>query len=289
MLGIIMMAFILRDYRRQRAQHIHFNKTVHLEKDPDSEKGIIPQVAVLDELSAGLKVKNPINTPESLLSPDKAVYERNSLASWSQAIPEDQRHPASSETKQSTSPANRLSLIDEVLNMVTPPNRNAINRKSDPIVFGSPAVPQPALFRSLSGRHLRAPSDVPADLNSRTWSAYSTVSTDSFRGYPSVTVTEPSSLPAPADSFRGYPSVAVTEPSSLPAPNDSFRCYPSVTVTEPSSLPAPTTTPPLNRGRSINRGFVGLPTSPRDGLKKSLSLKRSNTNTRTEWYGGIAR
>ncbi|KAF8798929.1 hypothetical protein BYT27DRAFT_7150464 [Phlegmacium glaucopus] len=254
----ILLIFAFWCYRRRRrAQQIQSDRT-HFGINLQDEKGNARPLIILDDpfprFPTGF-VTNPVDTSKSFLSPKKAGPDRNSLASWSQAIPEDQRHPTSHEAKQPPSTVGaQFSDIGGMLNMTTLQPETILNKKgSNPVVIGSPIVPQPALlspmlFRSPSGRHLRAPSDVPADLNSRTCSTYSTVSTNPFRSHSSITVTEPSSLGTP-------------------------------------------TTPSWTRGRSINGRLVGLPSSPRDGHKVNViraPSKRSNTSI-PEWYGGISR
>lgn len=196
---------------------------------------------------------NLLKTSKGFLSSKKTVYGRSSLASWSQAIPEDQDHAPSPEVKQSPNLADRLSEdIERMLNVAALQPKSILNGQN-PVDFSLPMIPQPALqspmiFRSPSGRHLRAPPDVPADLNSRTCSTYSTVS---------------------ANPVHGYSSLSVTESSSLRTP-----------------------TPSSTHGRSISGGF-GLPSSPRDSPALATNIrratsKRSNTSIQ-EWHGGIAR
>lgn len=116
-------------------------------------------------------VKTPVDTFD--LSSEKGYYDKISLASWSQDVPEDQHSPPLSEAKQlPRRPANRFSFDSSTVTQPT-------------------LLQPPTITRSLSGRHLRAPSDVPADLNSRC----STVSTESY--YPSVYEREPKK-PLPA-------------------------------------------------------------------------------------------
>lgn len=256
LLGIWVAILFFRDRRRcRRMQRIQFDKTVRFEKNIafDNEKDTtIPQVIVLDDpfptgfVTNPVKTLYPVNTSNGFLSSIRAVYERNSLASWSQAIPEDQRPSTLPEEKQSPTAADRSSAhfldIEAMLNPLQRVN-------PDPVVSGSsmvePPLQQPSMiFRSPSGRHLRAPSDVPADLNPR-GSSYSTISTNPFHSF--------------------------------------------VTLEESSPLRTPIA-PSLTRGRSINGGFVGLPSSPRDGSRTNLwraPSKRSNIST-AEWNGGIA-
>ena len=112
----------------------------------------------------------PVDTFD--LSSEKGYYDKISLASWSQPA-EDRYFPPLSEAKQSLRrPATHLS-----------PNSSTVPQRT--------LLHSPTINRSLSGRHLRAPSDVPADLNSRC----STVSTESF--YPSMYEREPDPPPPP--------------------------------------------------------------------------------------------
>ena len=208
-----MIFIFISRYHRRRRRNIQLVRIDSPETDSYDEKRAVPGMIVLDSpLPTRFDNDSVFN-----LSPEKGYYDRNSLLSWSQAIPEDQRDLARSQAKNLP---------------------NLVNRLSDPIVLGSPTVPQPALLqsstiaRSLSGRHLRAPPDVPADLNSRAWSPVSVV------------------------SF--YPSMCETD---------------------------------RHGGTSINGRSVGLPTSPRDGLKPIISIsratsKRSNASSQ-EWYGTV--
>jgi hypothetical protein len=176
----VIFIFVSR-YHRRRRQNIQLVRTGSLETDSYDEKRLFPRMIVLD---------SPLSTQPS---PEKGYYDRNSLMSWSQAVPEDQRELARS-----------------------------VNRLSDPIVLGSPTVPQPALLppptiaRSLSGRHLRAPPDVPADLNSRAWSPISMVSF-----YPSVYETAPSSLPTAIS--HGGNSINGRSVGLPTSPRDGFK------------------------------------------------------------------
>lgn len=203
LLGACLAVFVLRDHqRRRRAQHI---QRTDFEEGLHNEKGTVPQVIVSDESFLTGSIKNSGHTSKGFLSPGKAVYDGTSLSSWSQAIPDDQRQPALPDATRSPSPVDHLAAqfldVERMLNMATQPDTTFVN---DPAVLGSSMVPQPAqlspvIFRSPSGRHLRAPPDVPADLSSRSGSTYSTVSTNTFRGYSAVTrtVTESCSLRSP--------------------------------------------------------------------------------------------
>jgi len=261
LLGIGLAIYLLRSHRRR-------DKTVSSETASLNEKRIIPHVIVLDDPLLNLFDKKSVDN--FTLSPEKGYYDKNSPLSGSQAIPEDQ-HLVWSEATQTPGPTHRLSDPSVFSSILSPekgyydrgsllswtqpihedqrhlarseekPLPGFANHLSDPVDSSLPTVPQPTLLqppqitRSLSKRHLRAPSDVPADLNSRAWSS---VSSDSF-----------------------YPSASDVEPSSL-------------------------TSPTMSHARSFKS--VGLPTSPRDGLRATTiskaPSKRSNANTE-EWYG----
>lgn len=169
LLGICLTILYIRDHRRLT----QFDKSVSSGTNSHNEKGTTSQVIHLGNTSPTGFVKSPIDTFD--LS-SEGYYDKISLASWSQAqgIPQHQYSPPLPEAKQSPQrPADRLS-----------PNSSTVPQPTLP--------PPPTIARSLSGRHLRAPSDVPADLNSRC----STVSTESF--YPSIypSVNEREALPA---------------------------------------------------------------------------------------------
>ena len=154
------------------------NKSVSSVTDSDShnEKGTNPQVILLDNPYPIGSVKTPVDNSD--LSSEKGYYDNISLASWSRDVPEE--YSPLSGAKQPRRPTNHFS-----------PDSPTVYQRNTPTIT-----------RSLSNRHLRAPSDVPADLNSRC----STVSTESF--YPSVCETEaknpPSSVNTP--SLRGLPA-----------------------------------------------------------------------------------
>lgn len=161
LLGIGLATFALRYHRRCRCQNTQVDGITCSEIDSHTKKS--SGVIVLDDPFPTQVDNNSVDT--IAFSPEGGYYDMNSLLSWSSAIHEDQGHFPWFEEKQSPNTADRL---------------------SDSVVFSSPIIPPVALLqppligRSLSKRHLRAPSDVPADLNSRVWS---TVSSDSF--YPS--------------------------------------------------------------------------------------------------------
>lgn len=155
------------------------NRSFSSVTDSHNEKGTNPQVILLDSPYPTGFVKTPVDNSD--LSSEKGYYDKISLASWSRVVPEE--YSPLSESKQPQRPANHFS-----------PD--------------SPTVPErtlqhpPTITRSLSSRHLRAPSDVPADLTSRC----STVSTESF--YPSVYETEAKNTPPSVNtpSLRGLPA-----------------------------------------------------------------------------------
>ena len=159
LLGICLTIFFIRDHRRYQRQLTQTDKSVSSGTDSRNEKGIFPQMILLGNTSPSEYTTTPVDTFD--LSSEKGYYDKISLASWSQPA-EDRYSPPLSEVKQSSRrPATHLSPISSTI-----PQRTLLH--------------SPTINRSLSGRHLRAPSDVPADLNSRC----STVSTESF--YPSV-------------------------------------------------------------------------------------------------------
>lgn len=170
-------------------QVTQFDRSISSDTDFHNEKDT-PQVILLDSSYPTKFVKTPVDTSDQ--SSEKGYYDKISLESWSQAVPEDQYSPPplSEEKQLPRHLANRLSTVPQ------------------------PTLHPPPITRSLSSRHLRAPSDVPADLNSRC----STVSSESY--YPSVYEREPK-----------YPLPAVTTQSlnhrgsyKLPAtPRDGFR------------------------------------------------------------------
>jgi len=184
LLGICLATFALRYHRRCRCQNIEFDGIASSEIDSHDKKPTIPGVIVLDDPLPPQFENNTVNT--FTFSPEDGYYDMNSLLSWSPAIHEDQRYPPWFEEKKSPDTA---------------------QRSCNSIVFSSPIIPQIALLqpppigRSLSKRHLRAPSDVPADLNSRAWSADSS---ESF--YPSVCETPNSHVGSLNGRSAGLPA-----------------------------------------------------------------------------------
>ena len=204
-----MVLFIL-DRRRYRRQVTRSNKSVPFSTDFFNEKGITPQVIRLgDSYPTGL-VKAPVDSSD--LSSENGYYDKISLASWSQVVPEHQYFPPFSEAKLPQRPSNPFP--PDSPNSFTVPQptllqpstiiRSFTSRHRAPSNIPDELLLPPTISRSLSGRHLRAPSDVPADLSSRC----STVSSESY--YPSISETE-TKVPLPAViaqslSPRGLPS-----------------------------------------------------------------------------------
>ena len=160
-------------------------------------------------------VKTRFDNPDQ--SSEKGYYDKISLTSWSQELPEDQYSPSSSETKPlPRHPAHHLSPYSSTV--------------------PEPTLLPPTITRSLSNRHLRAPSDVPADLNSRC----STVSSESY--YPSVYEKEPKD-PLPAVSLNHTFSLNHRGSYKLPAtPRDGLRGNVSRVTSKRSNASASTST-----------------------------------------------
>ena len=211
LLAACLAIFFIRDRRRLQCQLTQFDSSVSSGTDSHNEKDTAPHVILLGNTSPTGFVKSPVDTFD--LS-SEGYYDKISLASWSeaQAIPEDQHSPLSEEAKQLPQrPASHLS-------------------------HNSSTVPQPTLLepptitRSLSNRHLRAPSDVPADLNSRC----STVSAESF--YPSVYPSDEREPPPPLPALIITQSLDSKGSLKLPAsPRDGLRGYISRSRPRPAS------------------------------------------------------
>ncbi|TFK40770.1 hypothetical protein BDQ12DRAFT_721387 [Crucibulum laeve] len=279
LVALAMIIYVLRERRKKQVAIIKVDNAT-LEKGPDFQKKprSPPPTIPMPTYPEGT-VKNPLYTNGSFLSPARSNYLRSSLASWSQVVPDDQRHPAS-QVGTPTSPeprsnnvarrSDRLSLnsldIEGMLNMATVQTERSSRQVTEPLPF-SPAfnnsqllvpermaVPRPYPAR----RHLRDPSDVPADPTSIALSGYSM---NPF-GDDKVAVDSP--------TIRLFPHSPVT-------PNDR-------------SLPTPTRPPAVR---------VGLPSSPSQGLRYSGS--RLSGDTAAMWsptrssrmsagdYYGIAR
>jgi len=146
--------------------------------------------------SAGM-VSNPIYTAKGFDSPTRSNKSRrmDSMASWAQVIPEDQRHPASQPSESMSSPGleaprsprspDNLSLqsldIEGMLNMATLQSEAYSSRKNSEATILGASVPPP--IRSIENtylqpqdrdlRHMRNPSDVPGGPDSMAFSGYS--------------------------------------------------------------------------------------------------------------------
>jgi hypothetical protein len=183
LLAICLTIFFIRDRRRYQRQLTQIDKSVSSRTDSHNEKGTFPQMILLGNTSPSEYATTPVDTFD--LPSEKGYYDKISLASWSQPA-EDRYSPPLSEAKQSLRrPATHLS-----------PNSSTVPQRT--------LLQSPTINRSLSGRHLRAPSDVPADLNSRC----STVSSESY--YPSMfereTKVPPLAVIAPSLGPRGLPA-----------------------------------------------------------------------------------
>ncbi|KAF8158174.1 hypothetical protein B0H34DRAFT_674636 [Crassisporium funariophilum] len=241
MIGICMAIFIVRDRRRRREnQHSQFDPS-RLERAPEpssdekNEKSSPRQLVFVEppqRSSSNGVVVNPIYTSNSFLSPTKSTHMRGSMASWAQVIPEDQKYPASPVSLsqvavQRPRSADRISIqsldIEGMLNMATLQSEGPSRKNSEPLGFGSTipyqpvTTPVPTMLRpETSRRHLRDPSDVPADLHS----LISSYSVNPFDGRTSMTEpTEPSLSRGDSATLRP-PTVAVGLPAS---PRDGAR------------------------------------------------------------------
>lgn len=126
---------------------------------------ISPTVREMDASSG--YVRDPPYTAEKFLSPTTAFYPRQSMASWGQPTPEDQRFPPRSSDDAFPRDVDTLSInsldIEGILNMVHS-NRSSA-QTAEPMPLG-PTLRSPTHLMvpgSYSSRHLRNPSDVPVD------------------------------------------------------------------------------------------------------------------------------
>ncbi|KAF9013299.1 hypothetical protein BDQ17DRAFT_1321163 [Cyathus striatus] len=194
---IAMIWFVFRDRRRKREDGIRFDaaRLERGEKPPARAVTVFPPVEIPPTLMEGA-VANPVYTFERFMTPSSSRYPRNSLESWSQDVPDDQKTPLSKQNSISSIPSSmrsrlrqqqqdraseRVSInsldIEGMLNMATVQSERLSRQTSStgpspfsPNLALSPSqflsVPAPALVRvrSYPSRgHLRSPSDVPAD------------------------------------------------------------------------------------------------------------------------------
>ena len=190
LLAFCLTILFILDRRRYRRQVNQVKKSVSFSTDFFSEKGS-SQVTRLGDSYPTEFVKIHVDTSD--LSSLKGYYDKISLASWSQAVPEHQYSPPLSDAKLPKRPMNPFPPDSPDSFTIPQPSllqpctitRPFTSRHSEaPSDIPDDLLPPPMFTRSLSGRHLRAPSDVPADLNSRC----SIVSSGSY--YPSVAETE---------------------------------------------------------------------------------------------------
>lgn len=169
-----MIVFILRERKRRHRKSIDFDPS-RMTKMAKDERILHPPPSSTENLFRSGAVSNPIYTKDDFLLPTKPTHPRDSLASWSQDVPEDQRFSAkdsrpSNRDEGERQLGERVSLhsldIEGLLNLATYQSVNPIRQVSDLVPF-APAS-------NISHRHLGVPSDVPMDLTaSRAFSSFS--------------------------------------------------------------------------------------------------------------------
>ncbi|PPR02858.1 hypothetical protein CVT24_002336 [Panaeolus cyanescens] len=234
LIGICMTLFVLRDRRKRRRDALVFNpsqmekaSSFDITSSPDDEK---PQKVASQTSLSPLKgfVSNPIYTTTSFLTPTKRET-KGSLASWAQAIPEDQKYPSSPASgytvpshpaihpPRSPDAVSMESLdIEGMLNMATLQSEGSSRNNSGIPTFGTitsstpVTVPGPSLHPPPRTRHLRDPSDVPADYASEF--SINPFELNSMRG---------SILPGSPAFIRESGIIRFSNLSHLPTPNPS--------------------------------------------------------------------
>jgi len=172
LISILMLFFVLRERWRRQCENIEFNPSL-LEKGrtpnpPDSRPSPPPISPVVHEkdLSPGF-VKDPPYTAEKFLSPTTPHYPRESMASWAQPTPEDQRFPRRIGGDAYSAQDDRLSPnsldIEGILNLATIQSNRSSKQGTEPVPLGptlrSPRLQVPKRYPTRG--HLRDPSDVP--------------------------------------------------------------------------------------------------------------------------------
>ncbi|KAF9556732.1 hypothetical protein CPC08DRAFT_820277 [Agrocybe pediades] len=210
LIALSMVIFVVRD-RRRRQLPLQLSSPSQLENQPEvNEKAVTSgnftrPVSPKNPQNPRGTVFNPIYaTNPAFLSPTNSKYQRGSMASWAQRIPEDQRSRISSikppsPALQSSRSEERLSIesldIEGMLNMATLQAENLprSRKNSEVTIYGhiiplhTPTLVVPTVSRSktqISERHLRNPSDVPAGPDSMAFSGYSV---NPFDGHASIT------------------------------------------------------------------------------------------------------
>ncbi|GLB38239.1 hypothetical protein LshimejAT787_0501040 [Lyophyllum shimeji] len=179
LISIFMLVFVLRERRRRQRENVEFNPTL-IEKGlppspPLSRHSPSPRSATINEknLSPGF-VKDPPYTAEKFLSPTTAYYPRQSgqsMASWAQPTPEDQRSPRRTGSDAYKIQEDRLSLnsldIEGILNLAALQSSRSSRQGAEPAPLGpalgpvEPAAQSPRLEVPTRFPARRHPSDVP--------------------------------------------------------------------------------------------------------------------------------
>ncbi|KAF8073874.1 hypothetical protein FPV67DRAFT_1666622 [Lyophyllum atratum] len=275
----LMLFFVLRERRRKQQESIHSNPSI-LEQGPSPNltgprRSPVPSSPTISEkdTSPGF-VKDPPYTADKFLSPTSAFYPRQSMASWAQPTPEDQRVPSRAPSNLYSIRDDHLSLnsldIEGILNLATVQSNRSSRQTAEPAPLGPtlhfleprPLVSGPRLEVSgpyPSRGHLRDPSDIPVG---------------------------PTSM-ASALSLRSVVDPFADNVTKRPgSPRKSYR---------QTSLDSPI--------RPLPSAVIGLPSSPRNGQRINRSrgsdvsemaqaaLRSSNRSTKDSMgdYYGIAR
>lgn len=264
------------DRRRRRLQQTSVDPS-SMEKAMNDEKpsrGGSP-IQRSSQLMDSATALNPIYTKKSFLSvatsnKSTSNRDRGSMASWTQAVPEDQKYPASTSSPppipntqiEVISPSSpyfseqpgRQSLesldIEGMLNMAMLQSENmSVSRKNSDV--------------SILGPIMRVPSPIPVAS--------------------SVVASPPPTFLRPETSrrqLRNIPSDVSPGPTSITFSGYSINPFDSHDVVFQE---------PLRTGDSFKSPVAGLPRSPRDSdLTKAKMLSGGSGRASSDWYG-IAR
>lgn len=267
LISTLMVLFVLRERRRKRSKNIGFDPAFPEKRHSGDERGLPPPLKEKGILNDNGFVKDPPYTTDNF-SFTTPLYPRNSMASWAQATPEDQRFPAIQGPLPSPfrpKPDDLLSLnsldIEGILNMAAVKSARS-SRTIEPL----PHLAVSPTYAPPSGTQSTVPRPFPA------------------RGYRR----EPSDVPVGPDSVAFSSISNETNPFT-----DNNTARESITHSP-------------NRQRSVDatirpppEALIGLPSSPRNGLRSSrdrmgsegiggFEARPSNRSTKDsmgDWYG----
>ncbi|KAF5382626.1 hypothetical protein D9615_003014 [Tricholomella constricta] len=271
LISICMVLFVIRERRRRDTNQIQFNPSL-LEKGRSSNPPRSPPPSsptMVEKDSSPGFVKDPPYTAEKFLSPTTAFYPRESMASWTQSTPEDQRFPNTrgNDAYNTRDASDRLSLhsldIEGILNLATVQSNRSSRLTAEPAPLGpalqslEPIVHGPQL--TIPGQlypsrgHLRDPSDVPFGATSMASAISLTSVVDPFADN--------------ATKQRGSARTPYRQ-SSLDSP---IRPPPSAVIGLPSS---PRHGPRFSRERGLDTSEIG-----------QKSSNRSTKDSKGDYYG----